>query len=182
MLEAKEDLIEVLHGAANASETLAKTAADILTRSLRQAQRSGSEPLTVGSSATRGTVHGLAAVGLDIGELAPLLMSGVLRGARQGGGLLLETVHTYAAVIVDAAGEVGGNPAEAARGAVEGAVDTAYELGFTPEEAGAAAVAGALEAAESLGASWIVRVRDAMTESHSGLGFVLQDPFHSVEA
>ena len=109
-------------------------------------------------------------------------MLGVLRGSKQGGTAVLDTISHTAHVAVRDTAEVGGDVGAAATGLVAGAIEGAKELGVSAENAAAAAAGGALKAAGEVGSTAVDKVRKAVSKPINGVKVVLKEPEMAVSA
>ena len=103
-------------------------------------------------------------------------MLGVLRGSKQGGTAVLDTISHTAHVAIRDTAEVGGDVGAAATGLVEGAIEGAKEMGVSAEDAAAAAADGALKAAGRVGSTAVQAVRKALAKPINGVKVVLKEP------
>ena len=73
--------------------------------------------------------------------------------------------------------DVGGDLANVARSAVEGAVEAAKNLGLKAEDAASAVATGAIEGARDVSQSAVKAVTDAVTTTVGGVKVVVKEPF-----
>jgi hypothetical protein len=64
---------------------------------------------------------------------------------------------------------------------VEGAIHSAKGIGVNAEDAASAAAHGALKAAQKVSSTAVDTVRNALTQTISGVKVVLKEPFKSKE-
>ena len=103
-------------------------------------------------------------------------MIGVLRGTKDAGAEVLDTISHTAHITIQDAAKVGGDVGAAAIGLVEGAIQGAKELGVSAEDAAAAAADGAMKAAGEVGSTTVDTVRKAVTKPIKGVKVVLKEP------
>ena len=101
-------------------------------------------------------------------------MVGVLRGTKEAGTKVLDTISHTAHVTIRDTAAVGGNLGAAATGLVEGAIAGAKEVGVSVEDAASAAADGALKAAGKVGSTAVETVRNAVTKTAHGAKVVLK--------
>jgi len=107
-------------------------------------------------------------------------MLGVLRGSKDAGTAVLDTIGHTAHVAVRETAAIGGDVGATATGLVAGAIEGAKELGVSAEHAAAAAADGALKAAGEVGSTAVDTVRKAVTKPASGAKVVLKEPAMAV--
>jgi hypothetical protein len=112
-----------------------------------------------------------------LGHAAKGTVVGVLRGTKHVGSEAIDTIGHTAGAVIHHTAAVGGKLEHAATGLVEGAIQSAKGIGVSAEDAASAAAHGALKAAEKVSSTALDTVRNAVTQSISGVKAVLKEPF-----
>jgi hypothetical protein len=174
---------DVTVGAIKALGEVANAAIDsfgsTLVTALSRTRQVTAEATELISTSVKGIVKAAADTGQDVARAASTTVIGVVRATKEAGVETIDAVAATAGAIVKSTAEVGGNAAQAAKGAVEGAIRGAREVGASAEEAAQAAAEGAVHAARNIGGAIGSQVKEAVTETISGVKVILKEPFRN---
>jgi len=136
MIESvKHDIVTAIVGAGDVAQATVDTVTKTLTRTVKDAGKTGVSVTDTTATVAKGVIHGATGVGAHVGHAAKGTVIGVLRATKQTGAEAIDTIGHTASTLIHSTSEVGGELGHAATGAVEGAISVARQAGVKAEDA-----------------------------------------------